>query len=261
MSNELFLNLMGTTPPAPKTDQDPTEEIETLTVADEEFPISVPVAVADPVVTAANLFRHHDAHPIVLDLALTRKYGPDWLGWEHDTLQTRIPQDFSTSTVSDLSFAKIQAMKTLHLVDTYWNQWEVFTWITMPLNNLMPDFLVLQVPTVAQCMVSVDTANRVREDVKFSLELKAYLSSVLRHDGILVNIEPLDFVPNDFGFLGLDSVLAEVEADWPTVRVTKTTRVKDELGREQLRRLLLVNQYLEAYRARLKQQIGLVPHV
>ena len=260
MVNEFYLDLLGTSAPSLKTEHDPTEQIETAT-AEVEFPISVPVSAPDPTVTTANFFRHPDTHPVALDLVLTRRYGPDWLGWEHETLEHCIPQDFKTPTVSDLTIAKIQAIKTLHLVDTYWQQWEVFGWITMPLNSLLPDFGVMQVPTVAQCALSVDTANRVRSDVKWSNEVKAYLNSVLRHDGILVPIAPLDFLDSAFAHLGLDDVLAEVKADWPTVRVTGTTKVKDELGREQLRRMLLVHNYLETSRLNLNRQLQLVPNV
>ena len=37
--------------------------------------------------TTINLFQHPDAHPFVLDLALLRKYGPEWMQWEPDTLE------------------------------------------------------------------------------------------------------------------------------------------------------------------------------
>ena len=76
----------------------------------EDEPLSIPGSLTPPKephgtttapvvaggVTASNIWRHPDAHPIVLDLLLLRAYGPDWLLWEAETLQHLVPQDFKT---------------------------------------------------------------------------------------------------------------------------------------------------------------------
>src|SRR5580658_669600 len=104
-------------------------------------------SVPDPGgVTAGNIWRHPDAHPIVLDLLLIRRYGPEWLLLEPETLQSIIPEDFGTQTLSDLNLSKLQACKTAHVVESFWQRWEVFTWCAMSFNGEFPDFEIMQVP-------------------------------------------------------------------------------------------------------------------
>lgn len=209
-----------------------------------------------PSPTTINLFQHPDAHPIVLEVALLQEYGPEFFLWEPETLEWRIPQDFKTRDVSELNMHKIQALKMMHVSDRYWSEWEVFNACTAPLNGLYPDFEVLQVPTVAQCAVSVDIAGRVRTDVAWSDELKNFLGVVFRHDGIFCPIEPLDFVSIDSTGLVVDC--EEVQKSWPEVRRTRRAPTDDTVTAEQLRRALLVYEYVEEHRSLLRSQMPLV---
>lgn len=205
------------------------------------------------VVTAKNLWRHPDAHPIVLDLLLLRKYGHAWLGWEPETLQALIPEDFGTPSISDLNLSKLQACKTLHLVDTFWQQWEVFIACLMPFNSEFPDFHVMQAPTVAQCLVACDVAARIRDDVPWSSEMKAYMGVVYKHDGIFLPLPPADFIdleaPEE-----IDQKALAVR--WNEVRSTDKAPTGANPMDEQLRRLLVVNGFLEESRARMHWQMS-----
>lgn len=241
------------TPP----EQDSTEELET--VGTEEEQPKVRASPAPSTVTLANLFRHPDAHPVVLDLILLHKYGPEWYGWEPETLEIRIPQDFSVTQVSDLVFSKIQAVRALHMVDSYWQQWEVFGWCTMALNGVFPDFDVLQAPTVAECMVSVDIANQIRTDVEWGSELKAYLVVVHQHDGIFISQPPLDFVHMDLEGLPIDA--KEIRMLWAIIRQTNKMPTGETITSEQLRRMLSAYRALEESRVSLRTQLPLVQHV
>jgi hypothetical protein len=208
--------------------------------------------------TVINLFQHPDAHPYVLDLALLKKYGPEWMEWEGETLRLRIPRDFPTTSVSDLNIQKIQAAKTLHYVDTYWRDWDVFLPCTMALNGLFPDFNIMQVPTVAQCAVSVDTANRIRSDVDWSDEVRAYLNAIHRFDGILCPFEPLEFVEVDVEGLPIDC--EEIQELWPEVRRTKRAPTEESVTAEQLRRMLIVQDALKENRDHLQAQLPMLLH-
>ena len=244
-------------PPHTAPEADPTEELETVGKYEEQ-----PESKVSPVpvnITIGNLFRHPDAHPIVLDLCLLRKYGADWYGWEPETLELRIPQDFKTSEVSDLVMSKIQAVKTLHLVDTFWQQWEVFGWCAMPFNGVFPDFHVMQVPSVAQCMVAVEIANQIRVDVPWSTEVAAYLEAVHRHDGIFVPQPPLDFVHVDVEGYPLEP--KEIRVLWSVVEKTDKMPTGDTVTAEQLRRMLVAKRALEESRVFLRSQLPLVQHV
>jgi hypothetical protein len=237
--------------------QDPTEVLEVVG-EDPPAPVEVP-AVNVTAVTKSNLWHHPDAHPVVLDLVLFRHYGPEFLTWEAGTLRSTIPEDFHTSSLSELNLAKIQAVRALHLVDTYWEDWEVFLWCTMALNSVFPDFSTLQAPTAAQCLVSVDTASHLRDDMPWSDEVKAFIETSFRHDGLLVRIDPINFIT-----MQRDPELADfklIENRWPKVRDTHRAPTGETPEDEQLRRMLASHDYLQESRARLRHQLGLVAHV
>ncbi len=261
MERQTLLQLLSEGPKKPRAlppDEDPTEEFETIDEAVE--PSNTAGAVTAPAkVTVVNLFRHPAAHPIVLDLFLLRKYGPDILAWEPETLEIRIPQDFHVTGISDINMSKIQAAKTLHLVDTFWERWEVFVWCTMSFNSLFPDFDSLQVPTISQCLVAADVANRIREDVEWSEEVKAFVASVFRFEGIFCPMEPCGFVTLDTEGLPVDC--SEVLKKWPAVRDSGHVPSEESITNEQLRRMLLAYDALRESREVLRSQLSLVEHV
>lgn len=240
--------------PPPRVPEEPTIEIETVTP---ERVAPKGKAQAEHGVTVTNLLRHPDAHPVVLDFALLRRYGPEWMMWEPETLEAHIARDFRGG-VSDLNFSKIQAVKTLHLVDGFWLQWEIFIPCLMAFNGLFPDFSVLRPPTVAQCAVAVDIANYIRDDVDWSLEIKTFIGVVFRHDDIFCPTDPLDFVSVDVE--GLPINRGEIMGLWPGVRASREVPKGDSITSEQLRRMLTVYNYLEEYRGRLKKQLPSASH-
>ncbi len=210
-------------------------------------------------VSSRNVFQHPSSHALVLDLVLLQKYGPEWMTWEPETLRMRIEFDFQQG-VSDLNVHKIQAMKTLHFVDTFWTEWEVFCWVAMAINGVPPDFNIMQVPTVAQAMIAVDVANRVRSDVPFSLELNDYLEQVHMFNGILCPIEPLEFVTMD-DVEDYPVEPKEIKALWLAVRATGKHPQAESTTAEQLRRMLDLRIFLEESRTTLKAQLPLVGRV
>jgi hypothetical protein len=238
-------------------EEEPTTVIETTQGDEEENPTAKVIDIAkSATVSAANVFRSTDAHPLVLDLLLLQKYNSDWLGWELETIVQRVQEDFKTPSIADVNLEKLQACKALHLVDDFWLKWEVFLHCCAPFNGAFADFQRMQVPTVAECMVAVDIANRIREDVQWSNEVKAFLDAVHRHDGILCPQAPLDFVHVDVEGLPVDC--KEVRERWPEVRATGRAPSGDSVEDEQLRRLLGSWAYLESSRRRLRTQIELL---
>jgi hypothetical protein len=237
------------------TDLDET----TQGVTDESVGVPAPDEKPSPV-TAKNIFQHPDTHPIMLDLILLREYGPEWMTWEPETLEWRIPQDFGGQNISDANMHKVQALKTLHFNDNFWEEWEVFVWCCMAFNGVPPDFEVMQVPTVAQAMVAVDVANRVRQDVEFSEELNDFLEQVHMFNGTFCPIEPLEWVTmDDVEDYPVDC--EEVKELWPEVRKSGKAPTGDTVTDEQLRRMLDVREYLEESRAALRAQLPLTTHV
>jgi hypothetical protein len=231
---------------------DDDDDGETLTTED-----AIPSAVRPEAPRSQSLFQLHEAHPYVLDLFLLKRYGPEWLEWEPETLIARVGHDWR-SGISPLNMQKLQAVKTLHFVDTFWQNWEVFTPCTTAFNNAMPDFEVMQIPTVAQCAVAVDIANRLRSEVSWSDEMKAYLEVVHKFDGVLCSIEPLEFVQIDVDAIDFDC--GEVMRQWPSVRRTMQAPSDKTVTGEQLRRLLVVHETLLESRAALTTQLQLLLH-
>ncbi len=207
-------------------------------------------------VTLQNIWRHPDAHPVVLDYLLLQKYSIDWMTWEPETLEIKIPKDFNTPSLSELNLSKIQACKTLHFVDTFWNRWEVFVWCSMPFNGVFPDFNTMQVPSIAQASVAVDIASRLRNDVPFSEEVDTYVATLHKHDGLLVTQAPFDHLKVDVDID--EAVLANIKKRFPAVRASGIDPSGDTLEDEQLRRMLIVHKFLEENRTRLRQQLRLV---
>lgn len=232
---------------SPTAHEETTEGEEVKTTFTEERPRAT---------TFINLFQHPDTHPYVLDLALLKEYGPEWMEWEPETLELRVPMDFPTRSISDLNMEKIQAVKTLHYVNTYWLDWDVFLPCTMAFNGLYPDFNIMQVPTVAQCAISVDLANRIRDDVKWSVEIENYLDAIHRFDGILCPFEPLEFVEVDTEGLPIDC--EEIQRLWPEVRRTGRAPTEESVTAEQLRRMLVVQDALKENRLLLQTQLPLL---
>lgn len=239
-------------------EEEPTVVVETAQGDEQENP-AIPEQVEKQAGSMSSLFRNPLAHPLVLDLALLQKYQAEWLRWEYETLLHRIPQDFDTPTVADVNMEKLQACKTLHLVDDFWTKWEVFNACVAALNGSFADFERLQVHSVPECMLAVDIASRVRADVPWSPELQAFLTTVHMHDGVLVPTAPLEFVQVDTS--GLPGDYAEVAARWPAVRASGQAPRSASIEDEQLRRMLVCWRYLAASRARFQEQIALLKNV
>jgi hypothetical protein len=241
--------------------EDDLTDLDETTQGVTDEPVAVPAPEEKPSpVTARNIFQHPETHPVMLDLLLLRKYGPEWMTWEPETVEWRIPQDFGGQNISDINMHKVQAVKTLHFNDRFWEAWEVFTWCCMALNGIPPDFEVMQVPTVAQCMIAVDIANRIRQDVEFDEEINDFVEQVQMHDGIFCPIEPLQWVTmDDVEDYPVDC--AEVMKRWPDVRKSGRAPTGDTVTDEQLRRMLDVRESLEESRAELRAQLPLTTHV
>ena len=137
-----------------------TEVVETVTSENIPGHPDIPADDLGPV-TATNLFKHPDAHPLALDLAMIKKYTAGWLDWSADTITKNIAPKLG---ISHVNLDKLLAMKCLHTQEGFWKEWEVFGWLTMALNGITPDWQDIQVPFVADVLVSLDSANKVRHD-------------------------------------------------------------------------------------------------
>ena len=164
-------------------------------------------------VTGKNLFVHHDTHPVVFDIALLRKYAADWFGWQPETLWKEIKEDFRVPSISDHAKAKIQAVRTLHIGEMYWKNWESFCWITQALNNNIPDWHILQKPSLSQLMSSVDIAEMVRKGETFALEVESFVAASMLDEGVLYAPHPVSFCQDEINRYLKDTGIAYEEVE------------------------------------------------
>jgi hypothetical protein len=142
-------------------------------------------------ITAKNLFSNPDTHPVVLDFALLKQFKLDWLTWLPDTLFHEIEQTFKTS-IADINRTKIQATQTLHVVDSFWEEWEIFEKTLAALTGVVPLVEVMQPPTLDQLYTGIDIAHSVREET-FSEEVARYIAAIFLHEDVHYAAPPLEF--------------------------------------------------------------------
>jgi len=198
--------------------EDPNEEIRNEPID----PAGIPAGLAP--ITHRNLFVHHDTHPVVLDLALLAKYNTDWFGWEAATLWKEIKEDFRVPSISDHTCAKIQAIKTLHINEWFWDKWEVFCWITQALNNNIPDFQVIQKPSIAQIMNAVDIASLVRSEEEFIQEVQSWVAASVVAEGVFYAPEPIEFCQDE-----ILELMVETKIDNPEGSIASVKKRFDEI--------------------------------
>lgn len=239
------------------------QELHTTTVVEDGYEpddrVRTDVQGPPSMPTTINLFQHPDAHPFVLDLALMRKYGPEWMEWELEILLHKIQQDFRTKSVSDLNLDKVQAVKTLHLVDTFWEEWLVFVPCAMALSGFPAEFRALTALTVPQLMVAVDVAAKLRGDIGYSDEVKTFMETVYLHDGIVCPTAPLDkIVTVDASVFDVDQ--KAIMERWDGVRASGVAPKGDTVEDVQLQRMLEAHQILEDNRRQTREQLPLIYH-
>jgi hypothetical protein len=251
--------------------EDPNQEAadEDLVAANAERP-GLPEDALAPI-TKRNLWVHHDTHPVVYDVALLSEYGTDWFEWEAETLWREIREDFRVPSISDHARSKIQAVKTLHIHEWYWTKWEVFCWITQALNNNIPDFRVLQKPSPAQLMNSVDVATMVRNDQEFTAELQMFVAAVMVEGGIFYAPQPIRFCQDEIETL-LDELkvgkelIGQVQERWRAVKLiapevwvsSPEPILQEDVVDIQVAKLKVACDYLDLRRRQLQDQLRLL---
>jgi hypothetical protein len=160
--------------------------------AEEPNPPSAPPTQPAPrIPTSRSIFSHPDAHPVALDLALLKHFQLEWLQWLPDTLFHEIEQTFKTS-IAEINKLKILATQTLHVVDSFWEEWEIFEKTLWALNGTVPLVRLVQPPDLPILFAGVDIASSIREE-KFSEEVARYCAAVFLNENVHYAAPPLDF--------------------------------------------------------------------
>jgi len=129
-------------------------------------------------------FTDKNSHPLLLDLLLIKEFGPQYLGWEPETLWIEITRKWRV-TPSESNRSKIQAIRTVHLVDTPFERWEVFELVSSGLMGMAPRFDMVQRPTPHRAAATADIMLQTKEKQTFSKEVARYLAAVLLDHGMV----------------------------------------------------------------------------
>jgi hypothetical protein len=141
--------------------------------------------------SSKSIFSHPDAHPVVLDLALLKHFQLEWFTWLPETLFSEIEKTFKTS-IADVNRLKIMAAKTLHVVDSFWDHWEIFEKAIQALNGMPPQLDVMQPPDLPLLLAGVDMANSLRKE-EYHEQVARYCAAVFLYENVHYAPEPLEF--------------------------------------------------------------------
>lgn len=142
--------------------------------------------------TPEEFFRFKQAHPLIIDLLVFRYLGRDWLEWEPETIRQELTQ--AVGVIDELTWAKIQAVKALHVNPFFcFSQWEVFLPVITALNNVIPSFDYVQAPTVPRLYAGVDIMRTVEAEEPFGDEVRRFVAASCLHRGTYCTPEELEF--------------------------------------------------------------------
>jgi hypothetical protein len=148
-----------------------------------------------PVVTTKNIWRHPNAHPLVLSLLLMDRYGQDYIDWEPEALRLTLRKD--DILLSESVWTKILAMRVLLSSPAPWRQWEQFHWISLGLAGRAPNFKFMEKPQLGFLMSAIDTMRHVDRPRPFSEDIGKFIAASCRDAGIAYCPSPFQFVQEE----------------------------------------------------------------
>ena len=122
----------------------------------------------------------------VLLVILLDNYGTDALGWDTDTIDREIHDDFNV-IMPKLNRDKLQAAIGLVTTDLFYADWVAFNQVSETLNNDPVDFEILD-PVTPEMMAWAITEAAFLEDPQdkpvFDEEVRAYMGAILYDNGV-----------------------------------------------------------------------------
>ncbi len=153
------------------------------------------VADGKNAITKQSMWRHHDAHPLVLMLSLSDRYGSDYLTWHPEVLKTTMHRD--GIQLSNPVWNKIMAGRVVLNSPSPWRQWEVFHWTCRALNGETPNFIYLEKPDLGQMAIGYDVMHTCDRARRTGTAVDKFVAACLRDDGQVLAPAPLDFATRE----------------------------------------------------------------
>ena len=145
--------------------------------------------------TKGTIWRHPQAHPLVLTLLLLDRYGQDYLTWDADSLQMSLTKE--SVLLSNSAWTKIQAARVILNSPNPWRRWEVFNAVVRGLNGHQPNFQVYEPPQLGHVAAAVDMMRTVDPTRDPLDEVRKYTSVIFRDNGIPYAPAPLDYAQRE----------------------------------------------------------------
>lgn len=148
-----------------------------------------------PDVTMKNIWRHPNAHPLVLLMLLHDQHGEDIMEWEPETLRLVLRK--GGTQLSESTWQKILAVRVICESPVPWRQWEQFHWVSMGLAGKTPSFTYLEKPELGFMMSAVDQMKMVDKTRPFAEDIDKFTAAVLRDMGCLYAPVPVQFAQEE----------------------------------------------------------------
>lgn len=152
---------------------------------------------ADPLpdVTMKNIWRHPNAHPLILLMLLLDRLGQDCMEWEPEALRLTLRKN--DILLSDSVWQKIMAARVILESPSPWRQWDSFHWVSMGLSGKMPSFVYLERPELGYQMAAVDQMKMIDKSRPFAEDIDKFVATTLRASGIMYAPPPVEFAQEE----------------------------------------------------------------
>jgi len=141
---------------------------------------------------ASDFLTSPTTHPTALHVLCLRSFGTEYIDWEPATVWQELHRVFG-KTPSSLNKSKINACKATHTGEAPFNDWYVFEKVVLPFGFVIPQFGVLQKPSVAVATHGVGVMGQLRSR-PFSTDIEKYLAGLLLAEGFVVPPKQLEFL-------------------------------------------------------------------
>jgi len=141
-----------------------------------------------------DIWRHPDAHPVVLMLMLIDKYGMEYAEWHPDVLRLTVERD--GIALSNKVWNKIMAGRVVLASPSPWRQWEVFHWVCRALAGESPNFVYLEEPELGHLVVGYEIMQMV-DKRETSFEVDKFIAATFKSAGVPYIPQPLNFAQRE----------------------------------------------------------------
>ena len=129
-------------------------------------------------------FTDTETHPLVLNLMLLKAFGPEYLGWEPETIWHEIQQTYGV-TVADANKQKIEAVRSVYVSDKPGDDWTAFEIVAAGLLGIPPRAGVIQRCPPSRAGFALECLLYLRDPSYVKPEVYRYCAACLMDYGLV----------------------------------------------------------------------------